>query len=286
MIEPSTDCGNLAMALTLRWQEQTELIVDASELDPGALAGFSAAEVAKRKLPVGNGETEVGELFALEGNLADSHLVLEGDLRKVRRIGQGMASGVLTVQGDVGTEAGSEMTGGTLTIQGNAGAWAGAEMRGGFLRIQGNAGDFVGAAYPGSRLGMKDGVILVAGDVGEDVGLVMRRGLIAIGGRSGGGLGRGMIAGSIFAFGAVGKRLGAGMKRGTLALFGGGESLHQGLLPTFAPSGRLRPPFLNLYLRRLQDWGVPVPQATFSGTIQRYNGDLVEGGQGEILAGS
>jgi formylmethanofuran dehydrogenase subunit C len=104
--------------------------------------------------------------------------------------------------------------------------------------------------------------------------------LIAISGRAGDGLGRAMIAGSVFAFGSVGLRPGAGMKRGTLALFGAAAPE---LLPSFLPSGRYRPPFATLYLRQLGAWGFPVPDPAFSGTFERYNGDRVEAGQGEVL---
>ena len=69
------------------------------------------------------------------------------------------------------------------------------------------------------------------------------------------------------------------MKRGTLALFGPSPRL----LPTFAASGRDRPPFLTVYLRKLREWGVPVPDPAFSGPVLRYNGDRAERGQGEIL---
>ncbi len=129
-------------------------------------------------------------------------------------------------------------------------------------------------------------MILIEGATGEDAGLAMRRGLIAVRGSTGRGLGRGMVAGSIFAFGPVGDDPGSGMKRGTLACFDvDSGSNHAGtgrLLPTFAPSGRSRPPFLTIYLRKLQEWGFPVPDSAFSGTLERYNGDPAERGQGEI----
>ncbi len=133
---------------------------------------------------------------------------------------------------------------------------------------------------------MRDGLILVEGDIGDDAGLAMRRGLIAVSGRSGDDLGRAMIAGSIFAFGPIGGRVGAGMRRGTIALFGVPDPADPGLLPTFAASGRYRPPVLTVFLKRLSEWGFPVPAPAFSGTFARYNGDLVEHGQGEILVWS
>ncbi len=109
----------------------------------------------------------------------------------------------------------------------------------------------------------------------------MRRGLIAVLGDCGTGLGRGMVAGSIFAFGTIGRGAGSAMKRGTLAVFGGLDRPH--ILPTFAPSGRDRPPVVTLALKALRDRGYPVPQDAFSGSFSRYNGDRAGDGQGELL---
>ena len=49
-----------------------------------------------------------------------------------------MASGTLTIRGDVGAELGAEMSGGSIEVEGSVGDWAGAEMRGGLLRIHGD----------------------------------------------------------------------------------------------------------------------------------------------------
>ncbi|HEX8201943.1 MAG TPA: formylmethanofuran dehydrogenase subunit C [Isosphaeraceae bacterium] len=269
------------MPLHLLWNDATTLPVEAEGLRPDALADRTPGEVARLRLPVGNGTAELGELFRIEGDgAADGRLVLEGDLRRVRRLGAGLASGTLLVRGDAGPHLGAGMTGGTIEVVGSAGAWAGAEMRGGLLRLRGRAGDHLGAALPGSRLGMRDGVILVDGPIGADAGRSMRRGLIAATGPCGAGLGRAMVAGSVFAFGPIGPRAGAGMKRGTLALF---DVAPPELLPSFAPSGRYRPPFVTLYLRRLRAWDFPVPDAACAGAFDRFNGDRVEGGQGEVL---
>lgn len=272
------------MALFLRWRGTTTLPVEADGITPQKLASLSAADVGRSRVRLGNSVVELGELFEVDGSADDGHLNLEGDLRQVDRLGQGMSSGTLTIRGDVGAELGAEMAGGRIEVEGTVGDWAGAEMRGGVLRIQGGAGRSLGSAYPGSRLGMRDGVILVEGSIGDDAGLAMRRGLIAVTGAAGDGLGRGLVAGSIFAFGPVGRHPGAGMKRGTLAFFGNSDP-DPGLLPTFVPSGRSRPPFLTLYLRQLQQWGFPVPDSAFSGSLDRYNGDLAERGQGEIWVG-
>lgn len=272
--------------MTLCWLQATSLTVEAECLRPETMAALSAVEAARLPVRLGNATAELGDLFRVEGSAEGGRLVLEGDLTHVRRIGQGMGSGSVTIRGDVGSHLGAGMTGGTIDVEGKVGDWAGAEMRGGEIAIRGEAGDGLGGAYPGSRQGMRDGVILVEGDIGHDAGLAMRRGLIAVSGRSGDDLGRAMIAGSIFAFGPLGTRVGAGMRRGTLALFGVPDPGDPGLLPTFARSGRYRPPVLTLYLKRLREWGFPVPDTAFSGTFVRYNGDLVEHGRGEILVWS
>ena len=268
------------MPITLSWKGATSLPVEGEFLRPDVLGGLSRDDVAHRLVPVGNTSAEIGDLFAISGEAETDALVLEGDLSHVRAVGQGMASGLLTIRGDVGSSLGQGMLGGTISVEGNVRDGAGLGMRGGFLRIKGSCGDRLGAAEPGARLGMREGVILVDGSIGNDAGLGMRRGLIAVSGSAGDGLGRDLIAGSMFAFGSVGTGIGAGMKRGTLALFGPHPPR---ISPTFAPSGRDRPPFLTIYLRKLEEWGFPVPASAFATLTNRYNGDIAEGGQGEIF---
>jgi formylmethanofuran dehydrogenase subunit C len=273
------------MPLTLTWKGPIGRPVEGESLRPDTLAG-SADEIARRTVLAGNASVELGELFRVEGDGGDGRLIFEGDLRPVRGLASGMASGRVEVRGDVGPRLGSGMAGGSIEVEGSAGAWAGAEMRGGSIRIRGNAGDFLGSALPGSRLGMRDGMILVDGAAGNDVGLAMRRGLIAAGGTLGEGAGRGMVAGSIFGFGAAGRGVGAGMKRGTIALFGVEDPDGPELLPSFEPSGAFRPHVLAIYLRMLRTLGFRVPEAAFTIPIRRYNGDRVERGQGEVLVAS
>lgn len=172
------------------------------------------------------------------------------------------------------------MSGGVLEVHGCAGEWAFAEMAGGMGVVHGDAGHGAGGGYPGSRLGMRGGVVLIHGRVGEEAGVRMRRGLIAITGASGDWLGRGLIAGSILAFGPVGRHPGAGMKRGTLALL---TTDAPGDFVGYAPTGGYSFPFMTIYLKQLREWGVPVSPSMFAARFQRYNGDLLEGGRGEIL---
>jgi formylmethanofuran dehydrogenase subunit C len=40
---------------------------------------------------------------------------------------------------------------------------------------------------------------------------------------------------------------------------------------------------LTVYLRQLRDWGFPAEPRAFSGMVERYSGDLVALGKGEVL---
>ncbi|HZT81175.1 MAG TPA: formylmethanofuran dehydrogenase subunit C [Gemmataceae bacterium] len=265
--------------LRLQYHSTTTIPVEAECLTPDNLAGKSAAEIAALPVQHGNAPAPLGEFFAVEGDAADRDILIEGDCSRVKWIGAGMASGRITVRGNVGMHLGAEMTGGEIAVHGNAGDWVGAEMRGGRIHVHGDAGHLAGAAYRGSPAGMRGGVILIDGKAGNEVGAAMRRGLIAVGGDTGDFPGVGMIAGSVLIFGQPGIRLGAGMKRGTLAVFGGRPAL----LPTFRFDCVYRPVFLALYLRQLAAWGFRVPEGCVGGAYRRYSGDLVALGKGEVL---
>ena len=265
--------------MILRWRNKTTLPVESESLRPEEFLGLAAAGAARLPAHIGNQVGELGDIFECndDGSIV---LTLEGDLRRVRGIGRGMAAGRLVVRGTAGPELGHNMAGGEIEVFGDAGDRAGGSMRGGMLRVRGNAGRSLGGADPGGRPGMKEGVILVDGSAGPEAGALMRRGLIAIGGPVGEGFGRGMIAGSLFAFGPVGRHPGTGMKRGTIALFGV-EAPE--LLPSFEAAGSYRFPFLSVYLKRLSAWGFAVPEEWRSAALSRYNGDRADGGIGEIL---
>jgi formylmethanofuran dehydrogenase subunit C len=153
-------------------------------------------------------------------------------------------------------------------------------MRGGLIRVRGRAGHLVGAAYRGSPRGMTGGTILIHGDVGNEIGHSMRRGLLAAGGRAADLVGFNMLAGTILVFGECGIRHGAGMRRGTLGFFG---PTPPPLLPSFRRACRYRPEALGLVLRHLLRLGFPVPEDLPAADVELYNGDLLEGGRGELL---
>lgn len=237
-----------------------------------------------RDIPVyhGNRQTPFGQLFDVSGSAGeDQTIVFRGDCSRVKRIAEGLTRGMVCVEGDAGMHSGARMRGGCLTITGSAGDWLGAEMQGGRIVVQGDAGDLVGAAMRGARRGMRGGEILVHGNAGREIGHSMRRGLIAIGGAAGDAAGFNMIAGTLIVCGRTGARPAAGMRRGTVCLLE--TSSRHRLLPTFRYACRYQPHFLNLYLQFLRGRGFPVPATNATTMFDRFSGDLVELGKGEVL---
>ncbi len=263
----------------LRLKQPVTLPVEAESISPDRFAGLGPEGVMALPILYGRRSLTVGDLFTVEGDGAEE-IVVEGDLRHVKRIGQGMGQGQITIHGDVGMHVGANMSGGEIVVHGAVDAWAGAHMSGGLIRVLGNAGPMLGAAYPGETHGMRGGTILVSGNAGPRAGERMRRGLIAVQGDLGEFAGARMIAGSLFVFGKLGARAGAGMKRGTIVALGG---LEDNLLPTFHYACSYKPTFLRYYLRRLREWGLPVVPEQVEGNFRRYTGDITTLGKGEIL---
>jgi len=269
----------LGDATVLRLKAPLTLPVEADCITPDRFVGLPSREVAALPILCGRRWLTLGELFTVAGDGA-TQIVIEGDLSHVKRIGQGMSQGCIIIRGHAGLHLGTLMCGGEIVVYGNVDAWAGAQMTGGMIRVYGNAGPMLGGTYPGETHGMNGGTILVHGDAGARAGERMRRGVIAVQGDAGEFAGAHMIAGSLFVGGKLGTRAGAGMKRGSIVALGG---LGAGLLPTFRYACRYHPTFLPVYLRQLQEWGLPVSPQQVDGLYHRYTGDITTVGKGEIL---
>jgi formylmethanofuran dehydrogenase subunit C len=263
------------LSLTLR--EPPAVPLETDGITPDLLAGRPRAEI--ESLPVWHGKerVELADFFAVSGD-GDGELRVEGDLRRVKFLGAGMAGGRLIVAGDAGMHTGADMRGGELVVEGDVGDFAGTGMRGGRLVVRGSAGHELGGAYPGERAGMRGGEIVVEGDAGDRLGAGLRRGLIAVAGRLGEVAGLRMLAGTIVALGGLGASPGADMRRGTIVSMSEAR-----LLPTFAFACSYRPPFLRLYLRRLRELGLPLTDDQIEGRYARWSGDGLELGRGEVL---
>lgn len=271
-------------------KKRPQVPAEAESLIPENIVGKSADEISEFPVLIGNAWEKVGDWFQITVNedagrdapdapaeeAAD--LVLKGDLRHFKRLGEGMSSGRMVVEGPVGFHAGARMSGGSLTILGDADDFLGAHMRGGLIVVRGNAGNYTAAGYRGEPYGMKGGTIIVTGDSGQALGARMRRGLVCVLGDTGDVPAFNMKAGTVVIGGKAGVRVGARMVRGTVIVLGEAPPM----LPTFTSCCTYRPTFWNILHRHLQSYGFP-PETGPDAAFARYSGDTNEGGRGEVL---
>ncbi|MHA1688249.1 MAG: formylmethanofuran dehydrogenase subunit C [Promethearchaeota archaeon] len=155
--------------IKLKLKNKLRYPLEAESITPDNFAGKPVGEIKKLPLYYGNEKATIGDFFDVSGKsgeLKKLKIVLEGDLSKVKRIGEKMSGGEIEIKGNVGMHVGNQMIGGKIEVNGNADDWAGAMLQGGELIINGDAGNYVGAAYRGNWIGMTNGVIRVKGKVG------------------------------------------------------------------------------------------------------------------------
>jgi formylmethanofuran dehydrogenase subunit C len=137
------------------------ITVEAEVIRPDAFLGLSKEKIETLAVWQGPRELPLSEFFEVEiqdgENPAETKIIIDGDVSRVKRIGQGMKAGKIEILGSAGMHLGAEMAGGSIFVQGSADSWAGMEMKGGLLQIAGSAGDHVGSAYRGSWRGMTGG---------------------------------------------------------------------------------------------------------------------------------
>jgi formylmethanofuran dehydrogenase subunit C len=265
------------MTISLHLKQPPSVPLEAEVLSPNVMAELSNSEIRALVVYHGKRQVPLEEFFDVDGERSD-HLIIHGDLKKVRLIGRAMSRGTVTVHGSVGMHLGALMTGGRIEVHGDASDWIGAEMKNGFIHVHGNAGGQIGAAYRGALAGMKNGTIIVDGSAGLEVGMRMRRGTIILGGPAKDFTGLQMKGGTIILQSGAEIRTGAWMNRGTIISM---KPLQ--MMPTFAYANDFNPTFANVYAKQLKQHGIDLPFAGSDGTYQRYAGDLSVPGKGEIL---
>lgn len=265
--------------LKLVLKEKLAVPLELSVLRADILSNCSSAcKISELPVYYGNSNAEIGDFFDVTGDV-DSNIVIEGDLSKAKRIGEGMEYGNITIYGNVGMHLGEKMKGGKIIVNGNVSDWMGSNMSGGIIVVNGNVGNFACSSYWGEKEGVNGGVIFIDGSVGDDLGRRMRRGTIFVTENSGDFTGGEVIAGTIFILGSVGKSLGAGMKRGSIIL-----SKLPELLPSFYYSGKFKPLFLSVYFKYFErEFSFKVPKKLKKAVFERYMGDFLAVGKGEIL---
>ncbi len=191
-----------------------------------------------------------------------------------------MSSGTVHVEGNAGRHVGSEMAGGEIHVSGDAGDWVGGEMHGGLIHVHGRAGHLIGAAYRGSRRGMTGGTILIDGDVGNEIGHTMRRGLLAVGGMP-------AIWSASTCWQAQSWCSGRQESvTGQACIAGRSDCCRQSgptCYPAFVMRAAISRRCWRMLWRQLGKLGFAVPDELLTRDLDLYNGDLIEGGRGEML---
>lgn len=259
--------------------------VEARGLIQALFETHNATDAARLQIWAATASLHLADLVTIsETSGPHDTIELEGDFSRWNGLGFGLSKGILIVHGDTGARTGGELNGGSIEIHGDCGPWAAVSARGGRMMIHGNAGDWLAANWPGEPKGLSGAEIIVEGHAGDHAGSRMRRGLIAIGGNAGISLGRSMIAGSIFLGGTAHGPVGLGMKRGTI-VFEGPQNRQQLLPSNFKSGGDFRPLTLNMQLKYLHEIGWQKSMNLLGlKSCERYSGDLLTLGLGEVLA--
>lgn len=237
--------------------------VEAESISPDKFASLTLEQIKSLTVWQGNRQKMLSDLFTIEGDDApataeETNIRLAGDFFQVKRIGEGMTAGVVEVQGSVGMHAGNNMKGGLLSISGNADDWLAREMRGGKVVVMGNAGNYVGGGYRGEKCGMRGGEIEVRGSAGAFLGEHLCGGSIRVLGDAGDFAGAANQGGTIF-IGGRAHLPGAEMSKGAITVKG---------------EAKVLPSFQKMEIVQIDGLA-----------FQKYAGDLVDNGKGELLVG-
>ncbi len=243
--------------------------VTAECMSPDAFQGKTQVEIESMQIYEGNKQRKITELFKCQVKTKDKQegtvITIEGDVSQVRRIGSGMTSGEIIVNGNAGMHLGEKMKGGKIMVHGNVGGWAGSMMKGGVIEIHGDASDYLGAPYRGSTEGMHGGRITVYGNVGNEAGAQMKKGIIRVFGNAGQFAGFRMRDGTIYVQDDCDGRAAACMIDGKVIIGGVVEFI----LPTFSIES------VKLKVKIQED-------ETAQGPFYVFLGDLAENGKGKL----
>ena len=96
---------------------QPEVPLEAEVISPDYLRGKTADQVEKLTVFHGNNQVPLSRFFTVTGDVAEDQLEVEGDLSKVKLLGNKMSSGRLIIKGNVGAHLGAEMSGGEILVE-------------------------------------------------------------------------------------------------------------------------------------------------------------------------
>ncbi|MBE6494347.1 MAG: formylmethanofuran dehydrogenase subunit C [Methanosphaera stadtmanae] len=236
---------------------------------PELLYDKSKEEIEQTIIYHGNQEEPLNKYFIVEiqgecDKADECTIFIDGDLYRVKYIGNRMSCGTIIANGNVDLHVGSMMSGGHIVVNGDAESYAGREMTGGILEIKGNVKEYCGSSYIGEWRGMSGGKIIVNGDAGKQLADCMMGGEIYIGGNCDILAGIHMVGGFIEINGDVDKWPAAEMKKGTMVING----KVQEMLQSFKLEEKIQNPFIH--------------DKYYFGTYNLYSGDIGSKGKGHV----
>ncbi len=229
--------------ILLRCKGSIGIMVEAEVISPDIFAGKKKEEIEGLLVWQGQKPLPLSDFFDVDVSGAglpedarpdEINILIEGDVSRVKRIGEGMKSGRIEIHGSAGMHLGAEMAGGSILVQGDAGSWAAREMKGGLLHIAGSTVDHVGSAYRGSWRGMTGGLITIGGNARSQLGGGLAGGQIVVSGNVENFCGIRQNGGLITIMGSAMRGTGAEMSGGTIAVCG---EIRQ-FSPGFVEAGR------------------------------------------------
>lgn len=175
----------MRVILTVKPRTHPNIPIEAESIVPASFLDGTDLSVWR-----GNKELLLRDLCEIEvtgeaETAADVEIVLRGETGRIKRVGEYMDAGRITIEGDIGMHCGNFMSGGTIEISGNADGWLGREMTGGTVICHGDAADYCGSGYRGEKRGVRGGTLEVFGDVGAFCAEALDGGRIIIHGNAG-----------------------------------------------------------------------------------------------------
>jgi len=158
--------------------------LECESIKPENFIGKNLERISSIGVFLKGNEMPLHKFFTVEGKVAEKleeqRIIIEGDLSRVKRIGESMLGGTVIVKGDVGHHLGEFMKGGKIVVEGSAKSRIGTTMKGGTIEIMKNAGNYIGCAALGETAGMTGGNILIHGNANFDIGRGIKGGEITV----------------------------------------------------------------------------------------------------------
>lgn len=256
--------------ITITPKRKFDVPIQAACINVDIFTGKTLEDIQKLAITEGKENLTLNNAFNIteDKTVETPNITLIGDFSKVKRIGQGMKTGEIIINGNAGMHTGEKLAGGKIVVNGNSDGWTGSEMKKGLIEIHGDAGDYTASPFRGTDTGgMKGGIIIVDGNVGSNVGCYLRGGTIKIKGSAGRFLGHHMSDGTIYIEKNCASRAGTFMTGGKIIINGTIELV----MPTFTIDS-IKP-------KVKVDATLNAP-----GPFYVFLGDIAEHGTGKIFA--